>query len=366
MQTVIEQAQVSTATLYDALLQERAQEERFDPREVRLSEIGLCDRRQTLRMLGYEPEQPDARQQSIFQAGEEHEDTIYALWAQRYPRRVRRQVPVRFAYGTGHIDIWVSPLKRIVESKSVKATSRRYLPMAHHTWQVKAYLHLWGRKHDATAEIAYRLKETGEILSFPVTCDEEDASLIEDRILAMVDARDRGTPLPVPPSYRPDRFPCAWEDRITGELVTCPFWKHCWAQNVSRREVEDGRKTREALEVQGHLAELLREMHALRGKLRAIASEKEAVQKALEPLEAALGKAMEEGGVDALIGVGQDRAILATRTRVAGAVTYDLDQAIRNGVVSEAVLAPYRKVGKGYDRWTVREVEYAPEEESPF
>ena len=352
MEAVLTQEAPTTAELYRETLAERAEEVRFDPGEVRLSEIGSCDRRQTLRMLGYEPETPSERQQSIFQAGEEHEDTIYALWAARYPRRVRRQVPVRFPQGTGHIDIWVAPIKHIVESKSVKATARRYLPMEHHVWQVKAYLWYWGHQRRATAEIAYRLKETGEIVSFPVTCSEADGEEIERRVDRIVAARQAGLPLPIPEGFGPDRFPCAWEDRVTGEWVTCPFWRHCYTADATARTEGEGRKARTVLEVSGSLADTLHRLAEGRERLRQLAAEERRVRQELEPVEAMAAKLLADAGAQVLVGGGLE----VQGTPVPGRAFYDIEQALADGVVAAEALAPYRREGKGYIRWSVRHV----------
>jgi hypothetical protein len=158
----------TTADLHTAALAEARTQNTFDPREIRLSAAGGCPRKQTLRILGYPADEPDTQQLSIFQTGHYWEDYIAQLWESRYPGQVQRQVPVDTKYGTGHIDIWVEPLRHLVESKTTKAARRADLPLAEHVDQVHLYLHFWGQARGATAEIAYVIKETGEVLTFPV------------------------------------------------------------------------------------------------------------------------------------------------------------------------------------------------------
>ena len=347
---VAQQVAMTTEALYRELLAERAARTKFDPAEIRLSEVGGCGRRQTLRALGYTADAPTEVQQSIFFSGEEHEDTIYALWAARFPRRVRRQVPVKTPYGTGHIDIWVAPLRLIVESKSVQAKARSFLPMEHHLWQVRAYMHFWGHARGASAEIAYRLKETGEILTFPVDYRPEHGAEIERRLLAIKAAITTGTPLAVPEGYRPTEFPCAWYDRLHGEMVHCPFWSHCWEHQMTKK---DGKEP--ALTLEGELGKVVIEYAQLDARLRSLRDQVKAVEKDMEPLEAALKGLMDGAGVNRVEGGGWE----VRRSQVAPSTYYDVKAALEAGAVSEEALAPFARTRAGYTRWSVRKAEQA-------
>jgi hypothetical protein len=331
----------STSALYSARLAERAQEEKFDPREIRLSEAGLCGRKQTLRALGYEGDEPDERSLSIFESGDEHEETIYHLWAEQYPRQVKRQVAVRTPYGTGHIDIWVAPLKHLVESKSTTEKSLKRLPMEHHVDQVTMYLHFWGRAHGATAEIAYRVKETGEIKSFPVEYNERRAlNLIANLVEIQGAIEMTQEPLPIPADYTAFSFPCAW---ATGR---CPFWQHCWggAQTEVLKKKVIAKAPQLAADAQEYL-KLRQRRQALEGQVAIIKAREDV-------LEGGFGSVLDGAQAGALV-AGE---VLVGRSRIPGRITYDGDAMLEAGVLSAAAIAPFRRIGAGYDRWTPKDL----------
>lgn len=203
----------------------------FASTEIRLSEAGGCARRQTLRILGYPAAPHSERQLAIFSVGDLWEDWLAAIWQRRYPGQVERQVGVPTPFGTGHIDLWVAPERLIVECKTTREASRPYLPLAEHVSQVTLYLHYWGLERDAAAEIAYVLKETGEVISIPVEYDADRAARLVRRLERIQQAVTAGTPLPVPTRYAADRFPCAWKDG------RCQYWQHCWGGKDGSRDV---------------------------------------------------------------------------------------------------------------------------------
>lgn len=216
----------TTQELYAALLAKRQGAQKFAPGEIRLSEVGGCQRKASLRILGYSAETAGLQQESVFLSGDEHEEHIADLWRSRYPRRVLRQVRVPSPFGVGHMDIWVAPIRHYVESKSILAKHRKDLPRQEHVDQVLMYQHFWINAHGGTAEVAYRLKETGEILSFPVRYDSERAALLVRRLEALQEARETGMPIPLPEDAYPDRYPCGY--LRDGRLQPCPFWHTCW------------------------------------------------------------------------------------------------------------------------------------------
>ena len=331
----------STATLYSARLAERAQEEKFDPREIRLSEAGLCPRKQTLRALGYEADEPDERSLSIFESGDEHEDTIYHLWAEQFPRQVKRQVAVRTPYGTGHIDIWIAPLKHLVESKSTTEKSLKRLPMEHHVDQVTMYLHFWGRAHNATAEIAYRIKETGQILSFPVEYDERRAlNLIANLVEVQGAIEMTQEPLPIPEDYTAFSFPCAW---ATGR---CPFWQHCWGG--ARTEAQKKKVIAKAPQLAADAQEYLN----LRQRRQALEGQVQIIKAREDVLVGGFGSVLDHSGASALV-AGE---VLVSRAAIPGRISYDGDALVEAGVLTREAIAPFTRVSAGYDRWTPKDV----------
>lgn len=217
---------LTTHDLHRDHLAQRAAVLDFDPREIRLSEVGLCGRRQTLRILGFAEEPPTLQQQSIFRAGHHWEDYIAGLWEARFPGQVQRQIEVPSPFGTGHIDIWVDALSRIVEAKSTTSKQRPSLPLAHHCDQVQLYLHFYGHARGASGEITYVIKETGELLSFPVVYDSDRVRTLLTRLMNVALSVDTGEPLPVPPAYHAHHFPCSWP--VDTGYARCGFWEHCW------------------------------------------------------------------------------------------------------------------------------------------
>lgn len=331
----------TTAALYSARLAERAAQEKFDPKEIRLSEAGLCPRKQTLRALDYEADDPDERSLSIFESGDEHEDVIYGLWAEQFPRKVKRQVAVRTPYGTGHIDIWVAPLKHLVESKSTTEKSLKRLPMEHHIDQVTMYLHFWGLAHGATAEIAYRVKETGEIKSFPVEYDERRAlNLIANLVEVQGAITMTQEPLPIPEDYTAFSFPCAW---ATGR---CPFWAQCWGE--AQTEVQKKKVIAKVPQLAGDAQEYLK----LRQRRQALEGQVEIMKSREGVLENGFATVLDHNEASALVA----GRILIGRSKIPGRISYDGEAMVEAGVITTEAIAPFIKISAGYDRWNPKDL----------
>lgn len=308
-----------------------------------MSEAGQCPRKQTLRALGYDADAPDQRALSIFRSGDEHEDALYALWASRYPRKVRRQILVRSPFGTGHMDIWVAPLRHIVESKTTTEKSLPYLPMKSHVAQVQMYLHYWGNAHGATAEIAYRIKETGQILSYPVVYDPALAQELVQG-LQIVQAAIRGkTPIPVPDEYQAFRFPCAW-GKPGGNMGHCPYWEHCWGGSST----ETVRKA--VVAVAPQLEREALEYAEVRQKRQAIQAQVEVLQSQEGAMETMFRRVLDAASATKL----RAGRVALSRSCISGRVFTDIAAAIKDGVVTAKEIAPYQKQGDGFDRWTVK------------
>lgn len=327
----------TTADLYATQLQHA--DTPFDPREMRLSAVGGCARQQTLRMLGYPATEPTETQLSIFASGHEHEDRVFRLWAARYPRQVRRQIRVRTPYGTGHIDLWVAPERRLVEVKSTTLKMRDRLPLAAHVDQVLMYLHFWGRARDAQAEIAYRLKETGELLSFAVDYDPDRVATLLRTLGAIESAVSVEEPLPIPDGYTAFAFPCAWG---TGR---CPFWDHCWGADAAVAREKDV-----VVVTNPALASAAAQYAALREARHTLSAERDALEDDQRALEAQFAEELSAHDATAL----QAGPYRITGTPKAGAVSYRLKDALAAGAVDAAALAPYKTVGKPSRTWTLK------------
>jgi len=298
----------------------------FDPREIRLSEVGQCARRQTLRILGYPADPPTPTEQSVFATGHRIEDFVYRLWARRYPRRVRRQVPVRTPYGTGHIDLWVAPERKIVEVKSTTQARIPDLPLAAHVDQLHVYQYFWGARRGATLELAYVIKETGEVQAIAVPYDPARARQLVVTLIAIQGAVTlTQEPLPVPDDYTPFQFPCAWG------RGRCPYWRHCWGD--AARDADADTVTADPL------APELARYASLRDRRAALRAQADTVDAEITMLEQHFSEVLDAHAATVL----RAGPYRLRRTVVPGRVTYDVP----------AALAPYQKTGRGYARWTV-------------
>ncbi len=321
----------------------------FDPREIRLSEVGQCSRRQTLRILGYPADTPTDKQLSIFDTGHRIEDFVYQLWAARYPRRVLRQIQVKTPYGTGHIDLWIPPERKIVEVKSTTRARIADLPLDSHVDQLHMYQYYWGAKRHAGLELAYVVKETGEILPFQIPYDVTRARQLIANLIAVQGAvAMTREPLPVPAEYTAFSYPCSWG------AERCAFWTHCWGPDVVAPEG----KTQEVVATAAPLTPDLAQYHTLRQRRSALLAQADTLKEHIEVLEEGFERFLTDQGATVLTaGVFRLR-----RTVVPGRVTYDARAAVDAGVVTETALAPFKKTGAGYTRWTVSQKRTQPQE----
>lgn len=323
-------------------LRGRMERRDFDPREFRLSESGACPRKRILRALGYPPGALTEDQAAIFEEGRLMEDWL-AGFLRDAGFRVERQVPVLVRVGDvppfwGHADFLVWPCEdevpMVVECKTVQRYAERYgLPRPEHVRQVQAYLHFGGWQR---AEIVYFLKGRKlEWRVFPVSYSPEVGADIEQEIAWLWDCVLRGWVPEPAPGYRPDRYPCGWRTE-EGE-GRCEMWGHCWA---------DGAAAREAPVLVD--AAPLREYADLRRQHSALVTQAEELRERMAALEERMAQAL--GGK---AGVLEADGIRVRGTPVPGRVTYDVEAAVAAGAVSEEALAPYRKEGRGYWRWTL-------------
>lgn len=330
----------TSATLYEAWLKKRQATNKFDPSEIRLSEVGHCLRAATLRILGYAAEPTTLRQESIFQKGDEEEDHIASWWEDEYLGQIDRQVEVQSPFGVGHMDIWVKPLRHYIESKSTTLKSLRYLPNQDHVEQVMLYHHYYIQPTGGgTAELVYRVKETGLPIVFPIVYDREYAEELVARLQTVKDAVEFGVPLPVPKGNYLDQFPCGWWND-DGEFTTCAFWKHCWVPEA--RDTTSDPATIEALLRYERLEGVHKRAEA---RMKAIAEKREA-------LRASLGQLMDQNGQ----GVVRAGGLEVVRLQASGWMDYNARAAIQAGVVSKAAMKPYERPRQGNVTWKVRDL----------
>ncbi len=343
-------ASLSTATLSTAALQqakyqtELAGPSKFDPHEIRLSEAGQCPRRQTLRALGCVPTPPSLREMAIFETGHLAEERITALWDAQFPGQLQREVEVQTEYGVGHIDLWVEPIKHLVECKTTTEKRLKDLPLSSHIAQVTMYLHFFGNAQNATAEISYLIKETGEIHSYPVTYDRQ---LARDLIVGLMEVQAAivmaRKPLPIPEDYQATHYPCAWY--TPQGLQHCPFWDYCWGQQLTTEPEKTGRIVHAP-----PLAADVAEYATLRQQQAALKAQTDLLNVRRQSLEAGFANVLDDKQATALEAGG----ITIKRTPVAGRVTTRIDDAIADGVVTREAMTPYLTIGQPWHRWTVR------------
>ncbi|WP_020373833.1 hypothetical protein, partial [Sulfobacillus thermosulfidooxidans] len=318
----------------------------FDPHEIRLSATGGCPRQQTLRILDYEAEPPSVQQLSIFHAGHYWEDYLASLWEARYPGQVNRQVTVETAWGTGHIDLWIEPIHHLVECKTSTSKRRDDLPLEEHLDQVNLYLHFWGNDHQATAEIAYVLKDTGEVLTFPVTYDPDRIPVLLDRLQRMIIAVTIDEePLPIPDDYAPARFPCAWRTP-TGGWRRCEFWRACWTHSPSSKPTPD-------TTADPSWDETLRAHYALSAEIAQLKAQLKALEDEKKTYEKALGAYLDDTQQPHLT---TPWGIL-TRTVSQPTVSYDVKAALKDGQITLDQIAPYRKLAQPRVSWAWKDPE---------
>ncbi len=198
----------------------------FDTREIRLSEVGTCERKVTARIAGVPGAEHDSGVLGTFEAGRYWERWLLdAYRAMGY--YVDSDIEVETQYGTGHIDAKIvePPQQKLLEVKSIKNRMAGKLPQASHRKQLMLYLHFYGVRHGIRdGELAYVLKDDFSVQSYHVPYDPEEAAelvAVLDRIKAH---KDNGTIAPIPVDMQPGSFPCKWS---TGQ---CPYWDNCWRQ----------------------------------------------------------------------------------------------------------------------------------------
>lgn len=324
--------------------QELAGPSKFNPKEIRLSEAGQCPRRQTLRALGYTPTPPTLRELAIFEEGHRVEEEIAAEWETLYPGQIVRELEVKTEFGVGHIDIWLPGARHIVECKTTTEKRLKDMPLRSHVAQVTMYLHFFGNAQGATAEIAYKIKETGEVLSFPVTYDRDYA---RELIVGLMDVQAHidllAEPLPIPDEYQATSYPCAWH--TPQGLRRCGFWDFCWGNQVTTQADK-----KDIVAVAPPLTADVEEYATIRVQQQALETQIDLIKVRRTELEAGFADVLNDRQADAL----RAGDITLKRSQIAGRTTTRLDDAIADGVVDPAAIAPYQTTGKGYARWTVR------------
>lgn len=329
---------------------------RFDSAEFRLSETGACPRLRVLRAQGYE-EAPNTEEDArYFERGHVAEAWVISQYKRRYPRRTRTQVKVYTPFGdVGHIDLWVPFARKVVEVKSVSRSvfdNTSLLPREKDMLQVQAYLHFF-RERDRyasirsdNAELAYIDMDTFRVVVYPVKRISWLGCDIYKQLKELHKHVEAGTLPPV--TYYPDEEPCLIY--TPSGAKRCSFWEHCHIEDdLGLTFIADGP------EGFGELASDYMELK------REIDDRKKQSETVIKELEEALAKLRErlELGLDRLkadeMNAGPFRV---KRTWVDGRASWDVMRAFEAGIIDDNVLSQlsaYKRVGKGYFRFTVAE-----------
>ncbi len=209
---------------------------KFNPHEIRLSESGACPRMRVARAMGLPGaprDEEDLATAAILEAGHWWESYVVARLKEMLGAgALDTQALVKHKYGVGHIDIYIVPMRRIVEVKSTSEAAERFgLPKEGHLLQLQSYLHFFRDREEGRAldgEIIYQLRGGGGLAwrSYHVPYDPDTGRGIEeelDRIAALAAA---GELPPRPPEAVPDKFPCGWRSRYS--VGQCAWHHLCW------------------------------------------------------------------------------------------------------------------------------------------
>ncbi len=315
-------------------------DERFDPRELRLSEVGGCPRLRAARRAGIvPPDEVGSWDAGYFLRGRLAELVVRAAFLRRYARRFRSERAVTHPWGFGHADLWLPAERLLVEIKSASTDSGdsvpEGLPRPEHVAQAQAYLHFLrdgrGRRRADLAILVYVM--AGQRLTwriYPVCYRPEQGERIEAE-LGEIDrraAQGAALQIPVPAEYSRSQVPCV-RYLPSGQAVRCPLHATCWG--VADPD-EDG-----AVEAEGEALE------AVLGYAGA--------HRASKAAEAGL-KGERQRLLQAFAGLGDPKRlrggpVVVTRSEVAGRVDYDTEAAIACGALPREALEPFARQRAG-------------------
>jgi CRISPR/Cas system-associated exonuclease Cas4 (RecB family) len=300
---------------------------------LRLSELARCPRMCALRGLGAEPAEPSTRARRWMARG-----NVFGIYAalqyeHRYGRdSVQRERDVPWPLGTGHADIYVKPERLIVEV--VSSTSPHGL-LAGKFRQARQYLHYDPEAERAAVYVIDPSDLDAEEL-LPVVLRPEDVAEIEYDVAQVRHALDGGS-LPDCSAATPDE--CRFH-------YFCPFTERAWADWEPPAPVD--------LAADPEVFALARELFTLKERRRLRKGDDAADETRQKEIEAALCASVEPG-LEYTIG-----PLKVRRTAVKGRETFNWSAAKASGLVSEELLAPFVKVGNGYDTFRVDRVGDGP------
>lgn len=215
---------------------------RFDPKEVRLSSIGYCQRRQVLTALEGAP----PIDWGYDQHGHLLQEALSKIIERKYP--ITRELEVKHDYGIAHIDLFIekgilSDVGHICEIKTIKCAALAYeLPKPAHILQVQGQMLFLSRNNGyiPTAEIIYMCRDDAGAhhqaheIAFP---DPERTTFIEDRLRQVYRYIEEKFVPEVP--FDEPIYECSYKTKKNGygkrieyQEIKCPFYEsHCWGNH---------------------------------------------------------------------------------------------------------------------------------------
>jgi hypothetical protein len=211
-------------------------QKKFDQREVRLSAIGTCNKKQVLGAL--EGMDPIAWEYS--QGGHILQKALADILVHQ-GHLVQEEVAVKHPFGQAHIDIIVDD-KHIIECKTIKCSGFQYdLPKLNNVLQTKGQMIFLEDeiKVQPTAELIYMCRDhMGEhfkAFEVPFPTMAERLQIMQQ--LQQVAAAIANNYTPEKPFDKP-QWECGWKVREGGEIkeIRCPFWDRCWESEPAKPE----------------------------------------------------------------------------------------------------------------------------------
>lgn len=294
----------------------------------RWSQAVLCPRQAAYGLRGQPlDEEPDEITKGYFLRGKQIGSYMGERFISRYGLHdIVLEHPFAWPAGIGHGDVLVRSEKLAVEVKS-KADPR---PLDSHILQLAGQVH-WTPEAERGALIVVDPSNLSErTIPMPVVPDSlvERIEGIAGEVAAAAD----------PAASLPARV-CARPSQARGHM--CPFAETCFADWDAP----------DPIDLQGEVASLANRLVELDATIKRSKDDQKDWESERDQLRAQLRLTLEPEREYSL-----DGQQLIRITPIAGRVSYDVPLAIEMGVLDPAEVDPFRKVGKGYERWTVKAV----------
>lgn len=280
-------------------------------------------------LRGSEPEPVDETTLGYFERGHQLGAWMLDKFVRQYGKDdVVAEKPVAWPAGIAHTDFFVKSEKLAVEVKS--AADPR--PVDYHLKQLAGEV-----EFDPEAEhgaLVIVNPSNLQIRTLPmVTVPDELRDEVHEIASAVARAADPSAPLPPRTCARPS-------DAMS---KMCPFAIECFADWDAP----------EPIDVADDVALLVAQHVELDAEIKQAKVALEDAEERRREVRAELAKTIEP----AREYLSRDDVLTVRRTAVAGRTTYDIQLAAEMGAIGPdviAALAPFTRVGRGFDRWTIK------------